>query len=73
MAEWRSSVMRCDHGDEVCLTCRFLAGDRDESTMMHVIRLFDATLAKEQGVSRQILQCIAKDIEDKKGRKCDEA
>ena len=47
-ADYRSSVLRCNVEEDGCQVCEFLNGARDANTLLEVIRILDAQLAKEE-------------------------
>lgn len=65
-AEYKSSVMHRSVGylEEIAWTqdgrplCEFLGGNRDTETMLAVIRILDARLAKEEEYSRRLCEVI---------------
>ena len=53
MTVYHSKSLNLDHGDDDCLLCRFVRGDRSPEVLLEVIRILDAQLAEFETESRE--------------------
>lgn len=60
--EWRSSVMRCNIGEDQhdpCPVCSYLCGNRRPEIVYRVIKVLDAALDDSERSERSLLQKLA--------------
>jgi len=56
--EYRSSVLRCNIGEDGCAVCDFLKGKRDAATLLAVIDALDDKLGDAEDGFRRLSEAI---------------
>lgn len=59
---WKSSVLQCNAEDDDCKVCRFLAGNRDQETLLEVIRIIDSVCGQAEQDRRHYMNLFMKTV-----------
>ena len=55
---YESSCLTMHHGDDDCPICRFLAGEHETATLLHVIAVLDGLLAARERQIRMMVDVM---------------